>query len=58
MKDEKPFGQDPEQWLLEGKVSKPVFFVSRNIEAGKYLNHPSLIKLYEKSGYVFLYRKN
>ncbi|WP_229239250.1 hypothetical protein [Emticicia agri] len=46
------------QWLLNGQVDKPVFFVTRIDRYEEYKNHPNLELIEEKNGFVFLKRKN
>ncbi|WP_337041507.1 ArnT family glycosyltransferase [Emticicia sp. 17c] len=46
------------QWLLNGKVDKPVFFVTRIDRYDEYRNHPNLEFIEEKNGFVFLKRRN
>ena len=43
-------------WLLEGNIDKPAYFVCKNIHADKYRKHPQLKELYEKNGFVFFER--
>jgi 4-amino-4-deoxy-L-arabinose transferase-like glycosyltransferase len=45
-------------WLLTGKIDKPVYFILRNRTAAKYKErYPGLSLFYEKNGYVFLKRE-
>lgn len=44
-------------WLMNGKVDKPVFFVSKVGRESAYENNPNLKVVYEKNGFVFLTRK-
>jgi 4-amino-4-deoxy-L-arabinose transferase-like glycosyltransferase len=46
------------QWLLNGPVDKPVFFVTRIDRYEEFKNHPNLEFIEEKNGFVFLKRKN
>jgi 4-amino-4-deoxy-L-arabinose transferase-like glycosyltransferase len=46
-----------EDWLLEGAIDKPVYFVSKVDRVDKYLSkYPDLKELYRKNGFVFLKR--
>jgi len=47
-----------EEWLLNGKIDKPAFFVTRIDRYEVYKNHPNLELIEEKNGFVFLKRKN
>ena len=44
-------------WLLNGKVNKPVFLVTRIDRYDEYRNHPNLDFIKEENGFVFLKRK-
>lgn len=45
------------EWLLEGKVDKPVYFVFKIHHKKRYLEkYPQLEMLYEKNGFVFTKR--
>jgi hypothetical protein len=45
------------EWLLTGKIDKPVYFILRNRSADRYMDkYPELSLYYEKNGYVFLKR--
>lgn len=44
-------------WLLNGKVDKPVYLVSKIDRMEEFRNHPNLEILYEKNGFVFMKRK-
>ncbi|MFC5410773.1 ArnT family glycosyltransferase [Larkinella bovis] len=46
-----------EDWLINGPVDKPVFFVTRNINIDQYRYHPNLEIIGEEAGFVFLRRK-
>jgi 4-amino-4-deoxy-L-arabinose transferase-like glycosyltransferase len=46
------------EWLLNGQVDKPVFFVTRIDRYEEYKNHPNLEFIEEKNGFVFLKRRN
>jgi 4-amino-4-deoxy-L-arabinose transferase-like glycosyltransferase len=46
------------EWLLTGKIDKPVYFILRNRSAAKYrAQYPELSLYNEKNGYVFLKRE-
>jgi len=45
-------------WLLNGQVDKPVFFVTRIDRYNEFKNHPNLEYIKEENGFVFLKRKN
>ncbi len=49
-------GNEQRQWLLEGQIDKPVFFVCKNKTADKYLKYPQVEELYRKNGFVFMRR--
>jgi hypothetical protein len=44
--------------LLNGKVDKPVFFVSKIGRVENFLSNPNLEVLYQKNGFVFLKRRD
>jgi 4-amino-4-deoxy-L-arabinose transferase-like glycosyltransferase len=46
-----------EQWLLNGPVDKPTYFVCKIIAAEPYRKMPQLQELYEMNGFVFFKRK-
>ena len=46
-----------EDWLLNGKVDKPVFFVTKIDRINDYKYHPNLEVMKEENGFVFLRRK-
>ena len=48
--------EDFEQWLLEGDIDKPAYFVCKIQDAAQWRKHPNLTELYEKNGFVFLKR--
>ncbi len=50
-------GDAYEDWLLNGKVDKPVFFVTKFDRYDDYRNHPNLEFIKEENGFVFLKRK-
>jgi 4-amino-4-deoxy-L-arabinose transferase-like glycosyltransferase len=45
------------EWLLTGKIDKPVYFVSKINKVTDYLEYPELKELYRKNGFVFLKRE-
>lgn len=45
------------EWLLNGVVDKPVYFVCKVQQAGAWRSHPNLRELYEENGFVFFTRK-
>ncbi len=47
-----------EDWLLNGKVDKPVFFVTKIDRLDEYRNHPNLEIIKEENGFVFFKRRN
>ncbi len=51
-------GEAFENWLLNGKVDKPVFFVTKFDLYHEYQNHPNLEFIKEQNGFVFLKRKS
>ena len=45
-------------WLLTGEVDKPVYIVTKNINANNFKElYPGFSNLYEKNGFVFFVRK-
>lgn len=50
-------GDKYEDWLLNGKVDKPVFFVTKIDRFDEYRNNPNLEYIKEENGFVFLKRK-
>ena len=46
-----------ENWLLNGEVDKPNYFVTKITEADNYRNHPNLQWIKEENGFVFLKRR-
>ena len=46
-----------EKWLLNGKIDKPVFFVTKIDRLDEYRNHPNLEIIKEENGFVFFKRK-
>lgn len=46
-----------EDWLLNGPVDRPTYFVCKNIAAGQYRTHPNLQLIGEQNGFVFFKRK-
>lgn len=51
-------GQAYEDWLLNGNVDKPVFFVTKFDRYEEYRNHPNLELVKEENGFVFLKRRS
>ena len=51
-------GEAYEDWLLNGKVDKPVFFVTKFDRYDEYRNHPNLELIKEENGFIFLKRRN
>lgn len=51
-------GEAYEDWLLNGNVDKPVFFVTKFDRYEEYRNHPNLELIKEENGFVFLKRKS
>ncbi|RAJ86016.1 4-amino-4-deoxy-L-arabinose transferase-like glycosyltransferase [Chitinophaga dinghuensis] len=45
------------EWLLNGAIDKPAYFICRITDAEPYLQHPNLEKIGEKNGFVFFKRK-
>lgn len=45
------------EWLLNGLVDKPCYFISKNTEEQKWLSYPNLEKVGEQNGFVFYRRK-
>ncbi len=46
-----------QEWLLQGRVDKPVYFVTKVHKADQYLQRPGIKELYRKNGFVFLKRE-
>ena len=46
-----------DQWLLEGPVDKPTYFICRITDSEPWRAHPNLEVIGEKNGFVFLKRK-
>ncbi len=46
-----------EDWLLNGPVDKPAYFICRITDSESYRNHPNLELIGEKNGFVFFKRK-
>lgn len=44
-------------WLLNGQVDKPTYFICRITDSEPYRHHPNLEVIGEKNGFVFLKRK-
>ncbi|MFN3488509.1 MAG: ArnT family glycosyltransferase [Emticicia sp.] len=51
-------GEAYEDWLLNGNVDKPVFFVTKFDRYEEYRNHPNLELIKEENGFVFLKRRS
>ena len=51
-------GEAYEDWLLNGNVDKPVFFVTKFDRYEEYRNHPNLEIIKEENGFVFLKRRS
>ncbi|HJT73361.1 MAG TPA: hypothetical protein VJ720_05060, partial [Chitinophaga sp.] len=45
------------EWLLNGPVDKPTYFICRINNADEWRNHPNLQVIGEKNGFVFFKRK-
>ncbi|MFP4528817.1 MAG: ArnT family glycosyltransferase [Candidatus Kapaibacterium sp.] len=43
-------------WLLEGDIDRPAYFIVRNKGYEKYLEFPGVEEMYSKNGFVFLMR--
>jgi hypothetical protein len=50
-------GEAYEDWLLNGKIDKPVFFVTKFDRYEEYRNHPNLELIKEENGFIFLKRR-
>jgi 4-amino-4-deoxy-L-arabinose transferase-like glycosyltransferase len=46
-----------EQWLLEGPIDKPAYFICKSPDADNWRKFPMLIELGQKNGFVFLKRR-
>ncbi|NLU94612.1 ArnT family glycosyltransferase [Chitinophaga sp. Ak27] len=46
-----------ENWLLNGQIDKPAYFICRVTDSEPYRHHPNLEVIGEKNGFVFLKRK-
>ncbi|GEP90870.1 4-amino-4-deoxy-L-arabinose transferase [Chitinophaga terrae (ex Kim and Jung 2007)] len=46
-----------EDWLLNGQVDKPTYFICRITDSEPYMHHPNLEVIGEKNGFVFFKRK-
>lgn len=44
------------EWLLNGNIDKPVYFVANARKAPQFQNLPQLSRLYDKNGFVFFKR--
>lgn len=49
--------KNKEQWLLEGVIDKPAYFICRITDSEPYRSHPNLQLIGEKNGFVFFKRK-
>ena len=45
------------EWLLNGPIDKPVYFVCKNINADQYREMPQLEEIKEENGFVFFKRE-
>lgn len=58
---QKPQPQNPNaydtNWLLQGAIDKPVYFVSKVDRIKNFTQYPELKELYRKNGFVFLKRE-
>jgi len=45
------------EWMLSGNIDRPAYFVSKNTHETVRENHPELVKIDEKNGFVFWERK-
>jgi 4-amino-4-deoxy-L-arabinose transferase-like glycosyltransferase len=56
---EKPANENyyNKEWLLTGKIDKPVYFISKINCVNDYLKNTELRELYRKNGFVFLKRE-
>ena len=50
-------GKPDEQWLLNGNVDKPAYFICKVQDKAKYVAFPQLTLVGEANGFVFLKRK-
>ncbi len=46
-----------EEWLLQGDIDKPAYFVTKITDAERYSDMEELTKLYSKNGFVFFKRE-
>jgi 4-amino-4-deoxy-L-arabinose transferase-like glycosyltransferase len=46
-----------QEWLLNGQIDKPAYFICRITDSEPYRKHPNLEVIGEKNGFVFLKRK-
>lgn len=58
-KKAKPLNQNyyKREWLLEGNIDKPVYFVTKLTRLERFSNYKELKELYRKNGFVFLKRE-
>ncbi|WP_211999961.1 glycosyltransferase family 39 protein [Chitinophaga sp. HK235] len=45
-------------WLLNGQIDKPAYFICRITDSEEYIHHPNLEVIGEKNGFVFMKRKS
>jgi 4-amino-4-deoxy-L-arabinose transferase-like glycosyltransferase len=45
------------EWLLQGKIDKPAYFITKITAEAQWSAHPNLEKIGEKNGFVFYRRK-
>jgi hypothetical protein len=46
-----------EEWLLNGNIDKPVYFICKIMDADKYRQLPQLQETGSKNGFVFFVRR-
>ncbi len=53
------FNTESMNWMVSDKIDKPAFFVAKFSKdlPELYSHNPSLIELYRKNGFIFIYRK-
>jgi hypothetical protein len=58
-KKEKPVNENAynRDWLLQGNIDKPVYFVTKVDKIDKYKQYTDLKELYRKNGFIFLKRE-
>lgn len=47
---------DKQNWLLEGDIDRPAYFITKITSEAKWSEHPHLKKIGEKNGFVFFVR--